>query len=111
MHPLTAELAGLVAERFAALADPMRVRVLDQLRGRPQMVAELTEALPTTQQNVSKHLARLHRAGLVTRRRDGSRVRYEVASPVALRLLDLIADDIVQDADALARRLNEGAAR
>lgn len=106
-HALSDELAGLVADRLSALADPMRLRVLDDLRAGPRTVAEVTGALPTTQQNVSKHLARLHRAGLVTREREGGRVRY-VASPVAIRLLDLVAGDIVRDVDALARRLHEG---
>ena len=64
---------------FAALADPMRSRVLQSLATRGAATAtEVAMDLPVTRQAIVKHLGVLDRAGLVTWRKDGRDVRYEV---------------------------------
>jgi DNA-binding transcriptional ArsR family regulator len=64
---------------WAALGDPMRIRLLDLLLERGEATAStLAAALPITRQGVSKHLAVLERDGLVTARRSGREVRYAV---------------------------------
>jgi len=55
-HPLPDDLVELVAERFRALSEPTRIKLLDRLREREATVLELTELIGTTPQNVSKHL-------------------------------------------------------
>ena len=53
---------------FAALADPTRRRMVEQLlRDGSTSVPSLTAALPITRQAVAKHLATLGEAGLVER--------------------------------------------
>ena len=78
-HPLPEDLAELIARRFRALADPLRVRLLDLLRDGELSVNELAERLGAGQQNVSKHLAVLADAAMVARRQDGTRVYYRIA--------------------------------
>src|ERR1700749_2585297 len=64
---------------WAALGDPMRIRLLDLLLERGEATAStLAAALPITRQGVSKHLAVLERGGFVTPRRSGREVRYAV---------------------------------
>jgi DNA-binding transcriptional ArsR family regulator len=64
---------------WAALGDPMRIRLLDLLLERGEATAStLAAALPITRQGVSKHLAVLERDGLVTAHRSGREVRYTV---------------------------------
>ena len=64
---------------WAALGDPMRLRVLDLLLERGDATASaLAAALPITRQGVAKHLAVLERAGLVDARRAGREVRFAV---------------------------------
>src|SRR5689334_24406619 len=64
---------------WAALGDPMRIRLLDLLLERGEATAStLAGALPITRQAVSKHLAVLERDGLVTAHRSGREVRYAV---------------------------------
>jgi len=73
--------ADPVDEVLAALADPTRRRLLDVLAGRGAASAtELAGDLPVTRQAVVKHLGVLAEAGLVTGRRAGREVRYEVRS-------------------------------
>ena len=87
-HPLPTALTELIAARFRLLAEPMRIRILDSLREEAASVGELAEMLETTQQNVSKHLATLHRAGIVAREKDGNRVRYSIADPAVFELCE-----------------------
>src|SRR5262249_34511979 len=64
---------------WAALGDPIRIRLLDLLLERAAATAStLAAALPITRQGVSKHLAVLERDGLVKPRRSGREVRYAV---------------------------------
>lgn len=58
---------------FAALADPTRRAILARLASGEATVTELAAPFAMTQPAVSKHLAVLERAGLVTRRRDAQR--------------------------------------
>lgn len=62
---------------LAALADPMRRRILDGLSEHGTGTATtLAAGLPVTRQAVVKHLAVLAEAGLITGRRAGREVRY-----------------------------------
>jgi DNA-binding transcriptional ArsR family regulator len=82
VRPLTEEAAALIAQRFRALSDPTRLRVLDFLRGHEEAsVTELTEALGTSQQNLSKHLAALHAEGFVARRKKKTSTLYRISDP------------------------------
>ena len=73
--------AELVAYRLAALGEPTRLRLVGELRARESAtVQELTEAIGGSLPNVSKHLQILHQAGIVARRKQGTFVRYRIAS-------------------------------
>ncbi len=68
-----------VGATFAALADPTRRHVIDLLADREAVTAtELARDLPITRQAVSKHLATLADAGLVTSQRSGRETRYRL---------------------------------
>lgn len=62
---------------FAALADPTRRHIVEQLAaGAPATATGLAAGLPITRQAVAKHLDLLGSAGLVSRRREGRETRY-----------------------------------
>lgn len=66
---------------FAALSDPTRRRLLDQISEQGPMTAtELAVAFPISRQAVVKHLAALAAAGLVAGERQGRDVRYRVVA-------------------------------
>ncbi|MGH2931497.1 MAG: ArsR/SmtB family transcription factor, partial [Gaiellaceae bacterium] len=77
-HPLPDDLVELIAERFRALSEPMRIKLLDQLRQGEASVNELSQALDASQQNVSKHLAVLSEVGILGRRKAGTHVYYRI---------------------------------
>ena len=85
-HPLPDDLVELIAHRFRAVAEPMRIRLLDQLRDGEATVGELSDALGASPQNVSKHLAVLAGAGILGRRKDGNHVYYRIVDEGVLSL-------------------------
>jgi len=89
-HPLPEPVVELVARRFRVIGEPMRIRILDRLRGGEATVAELTEYLGTSQQNVSKHLGVLHEAGILGRRKDGNHTLYAIADDSVLGLCEQV---------------------
>ena len=69
-----------------ALASPRRLELLDLLAQGPRSVEELARACAQSNANTSQHLQALHAAGIVSRRREGNRVRYDLAGDDVLRL-------------------------
>ncbi|MCC6296234.1 MAG: metalloregulator ArsR/SmtB family transcription factor [Pseudomonadales bacterium] len=93
------DLQGYAA-LFKALSEPARLRIVHLLRQRGELcVCDLVDALQLPQSAVSRHLAYLRRQGLVTARRSGTWMYYQLApaNAVAARLLD----GIDLDADTL----------
>src|SRR5918999_1937972 len=77
------EAIALMGKAFAA---PRRLELLDLLAQAPRTVDELARASDQSLANTSQHLQALHAAGLVTRTREGTSVRYALAGDEALRL-------------------------
>lgn len=65
-------------QAFAALADPTRRKVLEQLRRGPRPVNEIAARLPVSRPAVSQHLKVLKEAGLVREERRGTKHIYEI---------------------------------
>ena len=75
-----------IAVMGKAFASPRRLELLDLLAQAPRTVDELARASGQSSANASQHLQALHAAGIVSRERQGTRVRYELAGDEALRL-------------------------
>ena len=102
---LTPEALEQVAERFRVLGEPMRLRLLDGLRNGERSVGDLVERTGATQANVSKHLALLHVAGLVSRRRVGTTVYYTLTDPSVFQLCDLVCGRLEANLDRKRKAL------
>ncbi len=76
------------AQLAQALADPLRLTILQHLMGGESTVAELTSITGTSQSNVSNHLAVLRAQNLVSNRRDGRQSVYRIADPTAAQLIE-----------------------
>jgi rhodanese-related sulfurtransferase/DNA-binding HxlR family transcriptional regulator len=75
-----------IAVMGKAFASPVRLEFLDLLAQAPRTVEELGRASEQSAANTSQHLQALHAAGLVTRAREGTRVRYALADEDVLAL-------------------------
>ena len=94
---------------FAALADRTRLRLLNLMNGREVCVCYFVEILAQSQPKISRHLAYLRRAGIVTARRQGKWMHYKIAVPkhagaaqILSQTLSVLAADKSMQAD-LAR--------
>ena len=82
-----------LADRFQALADPTRLRVVALLRIMELSVGELAHILGQSQPRVSRHLKILADAGVLERRKEGSWVFLTLADTEQLEPLFALIDD------------------
>jgi rhodanese-related sulfurtransferase/predicted transcriptional regulator len=85
-----------IAAMGKAFASPVRLELLDLLAQAPRTVEELAHESEQSTANTSQHLQALHAAGLVTRAREGTSVRYALAGDQALRLWLALRDASVR---------------
>ena len=83
---------------FRAFGEPTRLAIIQELKGGELGVSEIVERLTTSQANISKQLKLLHEAGLVTRRKLGAQVLYQIADPMVFELCRLVCDKLNRDA-------------
>src|SRR5512133_1755481 len=107
-HPLPAPLVVEIAERFRVLSEPTRIALLDALRDGEATVGELQEATGSSQQNVSKHLGVLLRAGLIARRKEGNFSRYSIADESVFSLCEEVCGGLRRQLDELDTLLQGG---
>ena len=80
------ELFEAIALMGKAFSSPLRLEMLDLLAQAPRTVDELARATEQSMANTSQHLQALHAAGMVTRTREGTSVRYALAGEEALEV-------------------------
>ena len=89
----------------------MRIRLLDSLREGPASVQQLQQATGASQQNVSKHLGVLLRAGLLNRRKDGNFSVYEIADDGVFELCEDVCGGLRRQLDELDALLGSDVGR
>jgi DNA-binding transcriptional ArsR family regulator len=99
---LTPEALELVAARFKVMSEPLRLRILQELEGGEMSVTEITEAVESSQPNVSKHLKVLQDAGLVTRRQEGNTVFCSIADDSVFAICDVVCSSLREHLTARA---------
>lgn len=92
---------------FRALADRTRLRLLN-LMGKDEIcVCFFVDVLGTNQPKISRHLAYLRRAGIVTARRDGKWMHYKIVKPAnecAANILENLLDSFAKDKEMQLER-------
>lgn len=86
-------MEGVRVERLlAALSDRTRLRLLN-LMGRDEVcVCFFVEVLQTHQPKISRHLAYLRQAGIVSVRREGKWAHYKIVEPADARAAQVLRD-------------------
>ncbi len=91
---------------FQALGDPTRLRLLSLMGEQEVCVCYFVEILAAPQPKISRHLAYLRRAGIVSARREGKWMHYRIimpphigASQVLRRTLDSLKQEKNMQAD------------
>lgn len=100
------------AEFFKALANPLRIRILELLRGGPLSVTQVQEATGAPGSSVSQQLAVLRSRNILATERHGTTIIYRVPDPELFELLDVarrIFDAHLSDTIDLLRLVDEEA--
>lgn len=82
------KLSNFKADFFKALAHPLRISILDELRGGELTVNEISRKFAVEPANASQQLAVLRNKNIVTARKEGSNVYYSVTDKAIFKLLD-----------------------
>lgn len=69
---------AVVARYFSVLSEPTRLRIMHTICQQERSVSAIVAATGFTQTNVSRHLALMHSVGVVSRRREGNAVYYQI---------------------------------
>jgi ArsR family transcriptional regulator len=77
------------AEYFKALSHPVRIRIVHYLKEGEKCVCEIVPYLKEEQSNVSRHLAALKRAGILSSRKEGVSVYYSIKDENVYKILDI----------------------
>lgn len=90
--------AKVRADILKALAHPVRVLIVDALTDGDRCVCKLNELADIDQSNVSRHLAILKKAGIVSDRREGMKVFYHLETPCILRAFECAVEVVRSEA-------------
>lgn len=86
----------------------MRISLLETLRDGEASVRDLQQRTGASQQNVSKHLGVLLRAGVVGRRKEGNFSVYRIADPMVFSLCEEVCGGMRRELDELDSLLQGG---
>ncbi|MEO5764056.1 MAG: metalloregulator ArsR/SmtB family transcription factor [Casimicrobiaceae bacterium] len=103
-----------VARYFGLLSERTRLKILHAICNAERSVSAIVAATGATQTNVSRHLALMHQAGVVSRRRDGNAVYYRVTDPEFVEICRAVCVRIagrIEAGEPLKRDLLEFAAQ
>ena len=95
----TDQVFDSAAELFRLLSTPIRLKIISALCGHEKNVSQLLHEIDTTQPNMSQHLATLHRAGVLARRRDATQIYYRIGSERAATLCRAVCTQIATEFD------------
>lgn len=97
-----------VIQKFKALSDPNRLRIIQMLEIRPLCVCEITDVLQLATSTVSKHLSILKEAGFVEDSKDGKWVNYALKNANVTdfggKILRLVKNEIMDNTQIMADR-------
>jgi DNA-binding transcriptional ArsR family regulator len=102
---MNADEALARARILKAMSHPVRLTIVDELSRGDRCVCELLPLVTVDQSVLSRHLAQLKHAGIVTERRDGTRVFHHLECPCILDALDCTLGVLKADAKRRQRAM------
>lgn len=98
MKEIDAPMVDRIVERFRALGDATRIRILVRLQAGKCNVTTLAQELGAKQASMSKHLAVLRNVGFIEMKRVGAQAFCSALDPALPTLCRLMCDGIVRHA-------------
>lgn len=79
-----------------AMGNPLRMEIMHLLRNGPLNVGDIASATHSHQATISRNLTILRNAGVVTTRRNGNNILYQVANPKLMSVCDLMREALME---------------
>lgn len=92
-----------VAELFAVLSTPIRLKIIAAVCHGERNVSEMLAEIDTTQPNISQHLSTLYRSGVLAKRREGTQVYYRIQSERIATLCRAVCTQVAIELDGDSR--------
>ncbi len=89
-----------MAKVMKAVADPIRMAIIEQLRDGELCVCDIVTGVAAERSNVSRHLSVLSSAGVVRSRKEGLKVFYCLRTPCILNVFECVRGVIEADLEA-----------
>ena len=83
-------LYKLKADVIAAAGNPIRLAIIDFLKGGEQCVCDIADHVQAKRSNVSRHLGVLMKVGIVDQRKDGLKMIYALRTPCILNFMKCV---------------------
>lgn len=84
-----AENIEQAAVAMQAMSHPLRIKILCLLSSGEMMVQEITDAVGSTQSNISQHLGILRACGMINSRKQATKVFYRIEDERILKMISL----------------------
>ncbi|MBS3096881.1 winged helix-turn-helix transcriptional regulator [Candidatus Woesearchaeota archaeon] len=90
------ELYSLHAEMCKVFSNPIRLEILNLLRGKEMSVTELIQKTKLSQANISQHLGIMKSKGIVESNRKGKNIYYKLTNPKIVKAFDIIREVLAE---------------
>jgi DNA-binding transcriptional ArsR family regulator len=104
---MTIEQAKIKSDILKALSHPIRIILVDALRQQDMCVCDLNTLVNVDQSSVSRHLAQLKKAGIVSERREGMRVIHHLETPCIFDAISC-AENVLISRQSLEKSILKG---
>lgn len=84
-----AENIEQAAVAMQAMSHPLRIKILCLLSSGEMIVQEITDAVGSTQSNISQHLGILRACGMINSRKQATKVFYRIEDERILKMISL----------------------
>ncbi len=108
MEELSGEVLERIANRLKAMGNPFRLRILQALHEGELSVSDILAKVGGSQANVSKHLNVLRGADLVSSRREGVSVFYQISDASVFAICETVCDSLLHHASAEVAAIARG---
>ncbi len=91
------------ARIMKALANPVRLMIVDELSRGERCICDLQPLFPMNKSTLSRHVSTLRNVGIVSERREGARSFLRLETPCILKVFECVRGVIVSEADRHSR--------
>ena len=101
------EIYALHAEMCKVFSNPIRLEILNLLRGQEMSVTELINKSKLSQANISQHLSIMKSKGIVISKRNGKMIYYKLSNPKIIKAFDIIKEVLIEKLEKSRKIIRE----